>query len=144
MKNEDWSRLNHFSIDEKTPWYTPAWGDPSKMNLYLLLQLDAMREYVGSPFRIHCGYEITGHAPNSYHNRDGLGRAVDFSCEGVDVDELFITALRFDFTSIGKYRYWSRPGLHVDVRPLSHFQPKVCWEKDKHGVYVYYSRRRNL
>jgi uncharacterized protein YcbK (DUF882 family) len=138
MKPKDWERLDHFSIEEKTRAYKPAWGDPSKMNLYLLLQLDAMRKYVGHPFRIHCGYETAGHSSRSYHSRDGVGRAIDFDCAEVDVEELFFIALRFDFTGIGKYPYWNHPGLHVDVRPISRFKPKVCWILDHTGIYVYY------
>ena len=136
MKVEDWDRLDHFSIDEKTRGYEPAWGDPSKMKLYLMLQLDAMRKYVGRPFRIHCGYEVEGHAPMSYHSRDGICRAVDFDCAEVELDELFLIATKFDFSAIGRYPYWNHKGLHVDVRPLSRFKRRIYWIRDRHG-YVY-------
>ena len=138
MRPEDWSKLSHFSIEEKTRGYKPAWGQPSKMNLYVLMQLDAMRKYVGHTFRIHCGYDTAGHTSGSYHSRNGMGRAIDFDCPDVDVEELFMVALRFDFTGVGKYAFWNNPGLHVDVRPLSHFEPTVCWLRDRSGVYVYY------
>ena len=137
MIDEDWKSLRYFSIDEKTPWGTPAWGDPYKVNLYLMLQMESLREYLGQPILIHCAWEKEGHEDNSYHHRDGICRAVDWSCSSFDVEELFLHCTKFGFTGIGRYPYWNTPGMHTDVRPLSRFKPRIYWLRDFTGHYVY-------
>ena len=138
MTAVDWNELRYFHIDERTPWGTPAWGNPLKVNLYLMLQMEALREYLKKPIRIHCAWELEGHEDNSYHTRDGICRAVDWSCAGVDLEELFLACTKFDFIGIGKYEFWNTPGMHTDVRPRSRLKPRTYWYRDSTGHYVYY------
>jgi len=128
MTNKDWESIRYFTKDEK-------WGDPLKMNLHLLLMLDALRGHTGAPFIIHCGFESSGHAAESQHY---LGRAVDFHATGISLADLFTYSMKFDFRGVGIYPGWNNPGLHLDVRRGGSYIPKVCWWRDEAGEYHYF------
>ena len=61
------------------------WGDPFKMNPILVKTLDKLRDKVGKPIKIHCGYESRD--ANSQHS---LGNAVDCHCEGIKLVDFFL------------------------------------------------------
>lgn len=65
MNNSQWDTIKYFSPSENL-------GDPSRMSYKLLLLLDNLREFIGRPIIIHCGYEERNN--NSYHYR---GMAID-------------------------------------------------------------------
>lgn len=108
-----WSNLKYFKSDSTTD----AWGDPKKMDSFLLLFLDEFREAVGSPLIVTSGYR--GGDPAQH----GLGRAVDVVAPNWagSLFDLYLLAERFGFTGIGIYRDWIHNGkklggLHLDTR----------------------------
>ncbi len=126
-----WDVLEHFNKTEK-------WGNPDKMNPALLVLLDKIREKVGHPIRINCGWEESGHVNKSHHY---YGDAVDFAILGVpfaEAERLLVKALQElgvdDKVGLGIYPYWNTPGFHLDVRGT-----KARWGRDKDGKYVSYS-----
>lgn len=97
------------------------WGDSRKMSGVLLLVLRALRQAVGKPFVIHCGYELTGHTSDSKHH---TGEAVDFHVadmpyvNAVLAIQAATVALQVDgFIGLGIYPEWEHPGFHLDIRP---------------------------
>lgn len=122
MQEIDWKKVKYFSKEEN-------WGDWTKMNTELILGLDCLRDFIGKPINIHCGYEErTG---LSYHN---YGKAIDCSCKDMNVVDFFLAASRFTvFTGIGIYPYWNKPGFHLDVRPLNKF--RSLWASTTKGKY---------
>lgn len=92
-----------------------AWGDASKMNKWVVLELDAALSHLGRPFHIDCGCQGS-HVANSEH---APGDAVDVCFPGasrLDLLDIFLEVSRFKFTGIGVYPDWKMPGLHVDFR----------------------------
>lgn len=73
-----WHYLKHFHPGE-------AWGNPDKMDAFTLVCLDRLRDKVGYPFIVHCGYATSGHAPDSQHY---VGNAVDFHIKTTDLSFL--------------------------------------------------------
>lgn len=108
-----WKTLKYFKPDSKLD----NWGDPAKMDPFLLIFLDEFRDAVGSPLIVTSGYR--GGDPAQH----GLGRAVDVVApkwEG-SLFDLYLMAERFNFTGIGLYRDWfyngeKIGGLHLDTR----------------------------
>lgn len=113
-----WDNLRWFSRDEK-------WGDPDRMNPILLHLLDDLRDRIGSPFVIHCGYETSGHTKKSQHY---YGNAVDFHVKGMsfleaylaidnELEHIFIiNQPAAELVGFGIYPDWNHPGFHLDVR----------------------------
>jgi uncharacterized protein YcbK (DUF882 family) len=124
-----WDELQYFKEDEN-------WGDPEKMNGYLLLMLDKLRDLVGSPFVVHCGYENSGHATKSKHY---TGDAVDFHIDTkidfesqVKMMEYYLKDLQLEnFVGMGIYPFWARKGFHIDCRGT-----KARWGCLRDGTYV--------
>lgn len=126
MTDEDWKKLKYFSKDEK-------WGDPLMMSSSLIYRMEELRHFVGQSIIIHCGYELTGHATNSYHYQ---GLAVDFHIKGLSLLEQYCAAEACGFTGIGAYPFWNNPGLHVDIRPKKD-DGITTWWCDKNKQYHY-------
>ena len=134
-----WDSLKYFTKNEK-------WGDPDKMNPALLLLLDRLRETIGKPFVIHCGYESDGHSTASQHYK---GNAVDFHIEGLPLTEanrLLLAALHtiqiagrqaHEVCGLGIYPDWNNPGFHLDVRGYSARWGAV--KKEGKQVYISYN-----
>lgn len=116
-----WSCLNHFSPQEN-------WGDFDKVSGLILLPLDAIRDYCGWEFFVHCAYNLTGHTTKSYHYK---GLAVDghfdplipFDIQIVKVEEALYDLQLEDFMGVGLYPTWKNlrtdeqvPGFHFDAR----------------------------
>jgi hypothetical protein len=109
-----WKHIRHFNRAEK-------WGDPNKINGFLLLTMDALRDIWQSPFVIHCAYDLSGHSANSQHY---LGNACDFHIEDGEPFNLQVAVMaRFlekfqvaDRVGLGIYPDWRNPGFHLDVR----------------------------
>lgn len=129
--------LKHFTPNEKDHKGRPnAFGDFNKMNGLLLRLLDEWRDEVGKPCTIHCGYELTGHASQSYH---AIGSAVDCHFSGVSLwtayQALQKVLSRYNLQNrvgIGVYTWWANPGFHFDTRGF-----ELTWLSEKSGVYVY-------
>jgi len=82
------------------------------MSYYTVSLLDDLREYVGEPIKIHCGYEQREN--NSHHT---FGTAIDCSCPNISLFDFFLAASRFvGWGGIGVYPKWNNPGLHLDTR----------------------------
>ena len=113
MSDADWKRTKYFSPSE-------AWGDPALMERETVFLLDGVREIVGHPIIIHCGYERRPNRPTSRHND---GSAVDFHICGVDYRgavEMVEGAIEglgvADRVGLGIYPHWNHPGFHLDTR----------------------------
>jgi uncharacterized protein YcbK (DUF882 family) len=129
MTDPEWKSIKYFSPSEN-------WGDPYKMDFKLIVGLDKLRQYVGRPIVIHCGYEkrTTG----GYHP---MGRAVDLHIEGLHPMEQYIAATRFQcFKGIGVYLWWDNPGLHLDNRLLKAFETRAIWGSYEPKKYVMIDR----
>jgi hypothetical protein len=114
MINSKWD-LKHFKKDSKID----KWGDPSKMDAFLLMFLDDFREALGTPLIVTSGYRKGDAAQH------GLGKAVDVVApkwEG-SLFDLYLMSERFGFSGIGLYRDWFYEGkkiggLHLDTRMI--------------------------
>jgi len=143
MQLTDWQNIKHFKPDELTAWGSPnAWGDPLGMNLALVLLMDRFRDYIGKVIRIHCGYDLDGHAENSLHHK---GKADDCSCPSLGSPWLFFEqAVKYPFTQIGVYECWNHPGLHLGLHGHGWTEPKTLWWAEQVGwkagqpVYKYH------
>lgn len=133
-----WNNLRYFRPSEN-------WGEHSKMNPMLLILLDKVRDMIGTSIHINCGYELTGHEPNSQH---GYGNAVDFHVKNMshrEANRRILAALDViqiagkcasDVVGLGIYPDWNTPGFHLDVRGY-----KARWgavKKEGKQVYVSY------
>ena len=123
-----WNNLQYFKKTEN-------WGDPDKMNPEFLILLDNIRDIIGYPISINCGYSTNGHATKSQHY---LGNAVDFVVLGVSMQvayELIIDALdelgMNDKVGLGVYPFWNTQGFHIDLRGN-----KARWSRAASGKYV--------
>ena len=113
MVMSSWNTLRYFKKDSKTD----KWGDADKMDSFLLLFLDELREAIKTPLIVTSGYR------KGDLGMHGLGRAVDVVAprwEG-SLFDLYLTAERFGFAGIGIYRDWVYDGkktgvLHLDTR----------------------------
>lgn len=108
-----WQDLKYFKKDSKVD----KWGDPDKIDSFLLMFLDEFREAIKTPLIVTSAYRKGD--PGTH----GLGRAVDIVApkwEG-SLFDLYLMAERFGFAGIGVYRDWLYDGkkiggLHVDTR----------------------------
>jgi len=114
MTPAEWKTLKHFKPTEN-------WGDPSRMDLKFMQELDAFREYVNTPILIHCGTQGE-HVEGSAHY---MGIAADLEFPKLTLAgllDMWIAAQRFQFGGIGLYPGWRgvdgeiRGGLHLDGR----------------------------
>lgn len=118
----DWNKIKYFSPTEN-------WGDINKVNPYLVIALDTLRDAVGKPIIIHCAYKTSGHSKNSMHY---VGKAADIHIVGLSVVDQYLAAEKLGlFNGIGVYKHWNNPGLHLDIRT----QP-ARWGRNAAGVYV--------
>lgn len=119
----NYQKFKHFSRQEK-------WGDPDAMKESILYELDKLRDYVGLPVVIRCGWE---NRTSGYHP---FGTAVDMHIEGMPPIDQFIAASRFGFRGIGVYPWWSSPGLHLDMGSRDGQKHKALWGSPEKGKYV--------
>ncbi len=113
MTDADWEILDYFKRDE-------AWGDPAKMDLHFVRELDALRGFIKTPIIISCGTQ-GDHTAGSRHF---LGLAADCLIPGARLLDAFLTACRFSFTGIGFYPSWEYHGravggLHLERDPTA-------------------------
>jgi len=119
-----WEDLKYFKKDSKID----KWGNPDKMDPFLLLYLDEFREAIGTPLIVTSGYRAGDPAQH------GLGRAVDVVAPEFKgpLFDLYLIAERFNFGGIGVYRDWLYDGkriggLHLDTRLLmGSYQIQKC------------------
>jgi len=109
----DWATLKYF----KATSITDKWGDPTKMDPFLMKYLDEFRDCVGTPLVVTSAYR------KGDPGQHGLGKAVDVIAPqwGGSLFDLYLLAERFGFTGIGIYRDWlyngkRLGGLHLDTR----------------------------
>ena len=118
LKNMIWDKLRYFKRSE-------AWGNPDKINGFLLILLDEIRHRASvinpdAYIVIHCGYELTGHTENSQHYK---GSAADFHIVGLSLFKAYVLIVETikdiqvsDKVGLGVYLGWNSPGFHLDVR----------------------------
>jgi hypothetical protein len=124
MFEEQWKHVRYFNPGEN-------WGDPDRMDPKLILELDRLRHFIGFPIVIHCGYEERG--GRGFHPE---GRAVDCHVETFDALDFFFAAIRFNFSGLGIYPWWDRPGLHLDTRPTVGRGYRFLWGSTGPKKYV--------
>jgi hypothetical protein len=84
------------------------------MDLGLMILLQQLRNMVGSPFIIHCGYKEEGHAKSSFHY---YGKAVDLHPKmGLQCMLKIVSA--WWPGGVGVYFDWIDNGVHLDTGPL--------------------------
>lgn len=113
-----WDKLRYFKKSE-------PWGDPGKMNGFLLLILDEIRHRAGlinsdAYIIIHCGYETKGHSEKSQHYK---GNAADFHFIGISLMQAYVLIVEtlkdlqvLNLIGLGVYPDWNSPGFHLDNR----------------------------
>lgn len=117
-----WSQLQYFNPGED-------WGNYEKMDSRLLWNLDQVRKELVRKISVHCGFEVSGHAPNSFHK---LGMSVDFHVENTEPEELYDLYRYFLMVwhgGVGVYPFWNHVGFHLDIGP------DRTWVRDKDGKY---------
>jgi len=110
-----WEDLKYFKKESTTD----KWGDPDRIDKFLLLYLDEFRDAIGTPLIVTSGFR------KGDPGQHGLGRAVDVVAPnfGGSLFDLYLIAERFNFSGIGVYRDWLYEGkrvggLHLDTRML--------------------------
>lgn len=133
--NPVWDRLKHFSPHS----LVDQWGDPEKISTDLLLRIEAVRDFLGTPMIITSGYRAQD--KNSQHS---LGRAVDVVMPDWDKSalDLYFELERFSFPGLGLYRGWKYKdqdilGIHLDVRELG-LKPNARWLGVRLGTVTQY------
>ena len=136
-----WSLLRYFSRAE-------AWGDYRMMNHTTLLLLDAVRaEFQPDQyFKVHCGYELLGHADMSFHY---LAKAVDYHIVNLpfsDAITLMLSALETlgvtEQVGLGIYLDWTNKGFHLDTRGVKARWGRII--KDGSPTYVSFEAAHKL
>jgi len=120
-----WSQLPNFSSGE-------AWGNPDKMDVRILWAMQLIRWNFARKVIIHCGYELDGHADDSFHKK---GMAIDFHFENTTPEELYglyKELLMMQSGGIGVYPFWGPcAGFHIDLGL------DRTWARNKAGIYIY-------
>ena len=126
-----WKLLKHLKNGD-------AWGDPDKMDFFILVIVDNIMNAlpVGCRAKIHCGYKTSGHSSKSMHYH---GKAIDFHVVGVPfltaetliMADLHDTGL-IENVGIGIYPDWNNPGFHIDSRGN-----RASWAKIKDDYVAY-------
>ena len=130
MTPELWKKVRYFSPEEN-------FGRPFWMCSSLIFGIDKLRDFIGKPIIVTCGWEKRD---MGYHP---LGKAVDLICPFLHPVDFFLAASRFDiFNGLGLYSWWSYEGrkvggIHVDVRPKERrFDFDARWFSPKRKVYI--------
>lgn len=104
------------------------WGEPHKIDRQLLLQLDALREFLEMPIYVTSGFRAQVWSPHV------LGVASDIVVPNYKhgLFNLFLIICKFKFTGIGLYQEFTVEtlrcgGFHVDVRRLKRHEHKSMW-----------------
>lgn len=115
MSSDVWASLKHFKRDSTID----NWGDPNKISALLLIKLDALREFLGTPVIVTSGFR------NHDTGQHGKGLALDVVVPQWEKSflDFYLAAERFAFKGLGVYKGWKYrdrevPGLHIDERDL--------------------------
>jgi endonuclease YncB( thermonuclease family) len=99
---------------------TEKWEHMNGLTTEMKDTLNKLREEIGLPFNINCGYATNGHSPESYHYK---GMAVDFYIKETGFADAYkrvvgaLSALGIaNKVGLGVYPDWNHPGFHLDVR----------------------------
>jgi len=138
-----WTLLDHFNKYE-------SWGNSGKVSGLILLSINAIREYCGWEFIVHCAYEESGHSKTSYHKKglsiDGhFDPLVPFDLQIIKVEDALRDLQLDDYMGVGLYPTWKNlstneplSGFHFDCRG---FKARWGWigEVDSKGRKKYCS-----
>lgn len=123
MTDYQWTQISFFSEAEN-------WGDPRLMAYDLVSELDRYRHFVGEPMIITSGVQGKHHQLSLHHS----GRATDFvfNARKRPLLDLFLDALRFNFSEVGLYPEWTYAGkecggLHVGKSADTTVTRKKLW-----------------
>ena len=121
MSKDFWKHIKYF---------TPEEVGAEDIDSILMFKLDLFRSLLDRWVIVHCGYETSGHSPNSYHYQK---KAVDFHVrDHFDYKLQFRFLMQVGFNGIGWYPEWNNPGWHVDTR-----DGFTLWTQ-RNGKYVYF------
>lgn len=157
MTIEDWKVLRNFRSTELDLQGRPIVAKTSMIIPILMFTVDnwvsLLKQYFSTSesktyCRVHC-ITLGKHSKNSYHTRDGKGRAFDGHVVNVSLHDMFVTALMFGFGGVGAYFYdphdpnpdriVHNPYVHLDVRPWNRGRALV-WYREK-GKYEYNTKK---
>lgn len=99
------------------------------MSAVLLQKLDELREKIGYPIHVTCGYRCPSHNADVggvYNSQHVLGTAADIYCDELTVDQLAEAAAEIGFDGIG--RYYDSEFVHVDCRDNGESPNGYTWE----------------
>lgn len=112
---------------------------PNDMNERTLVLLDCMvteeKKHQDIIFIVHCDYRPGD--PRLH----GEGKAIDGSFryrktgKCLPVLKQFLMAMKYTWGGVGFYPYWNNPGIHIDTRLRTIYQPSATWWKDEDGEY---------
>lgn len=122
MTNDEWAKFKNFKRDSPID----VWGDPSRMQLNIISNLQLLRDYIGRPIFVTSGFRLKSKTTH------GKGLAVDVI---IDIGnskpiDILIDVLRHKFGGVGVYPYWSHHlvksplGFHLDTRDSEY---KALW-----------------
>ena len=117
-----WGKIKHFKSTEN-------WGDADKVNPYLVMCLDILRDTIGAPIIIKNAYATSGHTSGSMHYE---GKAADVMAPSMSLVNFYLAAEKLGlFNGIGIYPFWNGQGLHLDLR-----SKPARWGRNAAGIYV--------
>lgn len=133
----DWDKLPNFSPEE--------FDYPDKLRPRLLYMVQYMRDRENNRRGARGQVPIIIVIKNDFRPEDplshGKGEALDMSIKDqvtkrpLPVLEQFWIGLHYFFTGLGFYPFWAEPGIHADIRPMSLYQRRATWWRDKAGEY---------
>lgn len=144
MRTEQWKEFAPFFSEREN------WGVPERVRWYHVQHLWLIRTTMKEmgydwPMKIHCSYDLSGHAPKSYHSRDSESKATDFHFDtNASLAKQVIvlgaatckTRIK-NFLGIGVYPGWNNPGFHLDSRGYRTRWGFVPVGRDTHGNDIY-------
>jgi len=114
------------------PFFTPGECGLG-MDEAFMLKVLMFRKALDIPMIVICGYETSGHAPNSYHY---VGRALDFWCKQNPRKTMRLIDRLGLFGGVGFYPWGAHKSFHIDDRDESP-EKYQRWISPKKGKYIY-------
>lgn len=117
--------------EEMKPFFTPQQCG-EQMEYGFMLKVMALRRALNLPMIVHVGFELSGHAKESYHYE---GRALDFHVQNASPRTVMAAIDKLGlFGGAGFYSWWNNPGFHIDDREATIYQR---WHSRDRGKYDY-------
>jgi len=130
MHPETFNSLKRFSPSE--------FEHPDMIDHLVLILLDDMvvQETILQPglrFIVHSDVRIGD--DGDHGSGTGIDGHLEVDGRVLPSGQQFLMAARYQWTAIGFYPYWNRPGIHVARRRLKVFERRKFWWRDGLGNY---------